>query len=54
MYLDDDETMRSLTPDVKRLEFFKFNGEEPELEYWFEDTLNMFFSWGDNGRLSYW
>ncbi|KAL7602500.1 hypothetical protein Lser_V15G23333 [Lactuca serriola] len=27
-FLDEDETRRIMTPDVKRVEFFEFNGEK--------------------------
>ncbi|XP_023748992.3 F-box/LRR-repeat protein 13 [Lactuca sativa] len=56
-WLDEDETWSILSNDVKRVEFFEFNGEKPKVvTEWFEDILDIFFSWGNEARFSncYW
>ncbi|CAH1424170.1 unnamed protein product [Lactuca virosa] len=46
-WLDEDETREILSIDLKRIEFFEFNGEKPKVVIkWFDDILNMYFSWG--------
>ncbi|CAH1426990.1 unnamed protein product [Lactuca virosa] len=52
-WLDEDETWSLLSNDVKRVKFFEFNGEKPKVVLeWFEDILDMFFSWGNEARFS--
>ncbi|KAL4590300.1 hypothetical protein LXL04_003228 [Taraxacum kok-saghyz] len=52
-WLDEAETRRLWTPDVKKVEFFEFNGEKPKVVIdWHEDILEMFFTWGDKARFS--
>ncbi|KAL4590327.1 hypothetical protein LXL04_003255 [Taraxacum kok-saghyz] len=45
--LDEDETRKLLTPDVKRVDFLEFNGEKakPDIN-WCRDELTMVFTWG--------
>ncbi|KAL4590295.1 hypothetical protein LXL04_003223 [Taraxacum kok-saghyz] len=53
-WVDEDETRRIWTRDVKRVEFFKFNGERPKLDIeWCENELDLFltFLW-ERGRAS--
>ncbi|CAI9285259.1 unnamed protein product [Lactuca saligna] len=47
-WLDEDETREILSIDLKRVEFFEFNGEKPKVVIkWFDDILNMYFNWGE-------
>ena len=53
-WVGEDETRRIWTGDVKRVEFFKFNGERPKLDIeWCENELDLFltFLW-ERGRAS--
>ncbi|KAL4590286.1 hypothetical protein LXL04_003214 [Taraxacum kok-saghyz] len=46
-WLDEDKIRRLWTSDVKRVEFFEFNGEKPKLDIILhESILDMFFTWG--------
>ncbi|KAL4590329.1 hypothetical protein LXL04_003257 [Taraxacum kok-saghyz] len=50
-WLDEAETRKLWTPDVKKVEFFEFNGEKPELDIdWFEDIMMVDFTWGKKNR----
>ncbi|KAI3790663.1 hypothetical protein L2E82_03879 [Cichorium intybus] len=50
--LDDAETRRILTRDVKRVEVFEFNGEMPDLFLdWYDDRLEMFYNWWGRKRV---
>ncbi|XP_023748986.1 F-box/LRR-repeat protein At3g26922 [Lactuca sativa] len=45
-WLGEAKTKRILSRDVKRVEFFKFNGEQPKLVIdWTIDILLLFFTW---------
>ncbi|KAI3524011.1 hypothetical protein L1887_02598 [Cichorium endivia] len=46
--LHEGDARKILSPDLKRVEFFEFNGEKPKLKSdWHEITiLEMVFSWG--------
>ncbi|KAL4590291.1 hypothetical protein LXL04_003219 [Taraxacum kok-saghyz] len=50
-WLDEAETRRILTGEVKIVEFFEFNGQKPKLVIdWYEDEVDMFFTWGDKAN----
>ncbi|KAI3524009.1 hypothetical protein L1887_02593 [Cichorium endivia] len=50
--LDEVETRRILTRDVKRVEVFEFNGEMPDLSLvWYDDRLEMFYNWWGRNRV---
>ncbi|CAH1426992.1 unnamed protein product [Lactuca virosa] len=45
-WLGEAKTRRILSSDVKRVEFFEFNGEKPKLVIdWTVDILLLFFTW---------
>ncbi|KAL4590299.1 hypothetical protein LXL04_003227 [Taraxacum kok-saghyz] len=53
-WVDEAETRRIWTSDVKRVEFFEFSGEKPKLDIeWCENELDLFlfFSWILNGNI---
>ncbi|KAL4590290.1 hypothetical protein LXL04_003218 [Taraxacum kok-saghyz] len=52
-WVDEAETWRLMTRDVKRVEFFYFNGEKPKLDIkWFNNEAHMIFTffWGKRVR----
>ncbi|KAL4590298.1 hypothetical protein LXL04_003226 [Taraxacum kok-saghyz] len=54
-WVDEAETRRIWTRDVKRVEFFEFNGERPKLDIeWCENELQMNFTffWEKRSRAS--
>ncbi|KAL4590332.1 hypothetical protein LXL04_003261 [Taraxacum kok-saghyz] len=54
-WLDEDETRKLLTPDVKWVESLEFNGEKPKPDInWWQDELKMVFTWGKKNQFFNW
>ncbi|KAL7598088.1 hypothetical protein Lser_V15G23345 [Lactuca serriola] len=51
--LHEGEARRLMTPDVKRVELFEYNGEKPKfVSDWQEDIyMEMVFSWGTKAKI---